>query len=152
VRNLQNFSRFFEDFAFSNTELTNYSNISRDCGVNANTVKDYYQILEDTLVGHFIYTYSKTESRDTLRSTPKFYLSDVGLATYLAHGNIMSLKGPEAGKAFENFIFMELIAYRDLKEKNFTINFWRNKNKLEVDFIIDRAKVAIEVKISNSVH
>ncbi|MCH2227618.1 MAG: AAA family ATPase [Candidatus Caenarcaniphilales bacterium] len=151
VRNLSNFARFLDIFAFSHGEITNYTNLSRDCGVDAKTIKEYYQILIDTLMGHYLYPFSGMESRDTIRATPKFYLADTGLATFLCQKSINILKGAEAGKAFEHFIFMELIAYKDLEEKNISLNFWRNKNKLEVDFIVNRGAIAIEVKISNSV-
>ncbi|MDD9898545.1 MAG: DUF4143 domain-containing protein, partial [Candidatus Melainabacteria bacterium] len=61
------------------------------------------------------------------------------------------LKGRDAGHAFEHFIFQEIMAYKKLKEKLFDISFWRNKNQLEVDFVINRADYAIEVKISKQV-
>ena len=50
TRNIPAFSRFFDAFSYSHGELTNYSNIARDCGVDAKTVKEYYQILVDTLL------------------------------------------------------------------------------------------------------
>jgi len=151
VRNLPSFSRFLNIFAYSHGELTNYSNIARGCGIDAKTVKEYYQILIDTLMGYYVYPYSDANSRDTIRATPKFYLTDLGIANYLRQSSIKSLKGTEAGASFEHFILMELIAYRDYREQNYQISFWRNKNDLEVDFIINRAQVAIEVKISNKV-
>lgn len=151
VRNLQSFARFLDIFAYSNGELTNYSNIARDCGVDAKTVKEYYQILIDTLMGFYIYPFSGADARDTIRATPKFYLADVGLASFLAKKTILDLKGQDAGHAFEHFILQEMMAYKKLKEKLFDISFWRNKNQLEVDFVINRADYAIEVKISTQV-
>jgi predicted AAA+ superfamily ATPase len=38
-RNVPAFSRFFDAMAYSHGELTNYANISRECGVDAKTVK-----------------------------------------------------------------------------------------------------------------
>ena len=43
TRNIPAFSRFFDAMAYSHGELTNYSNIARDCGVDSNTVKEYYR-------------------------------------------------------------------------------------------------------------
>ena len=57
TRNVPAFSRFFDAMAYSHGELTNYANIARDCGVDAKTVKEYYQILVDTLLGTFIEPY-----------------------------------------------------------------------------------------------
>ena len=52
VRNLAGFSRFLDAMALTHGEMTNFVNISRDCGVDAKTVKEYYEILVDTLVGY----------------------------------------------------------------------------------------------------
>lgn len=53
-RNIPAFSRFLELAAFSNGQMVNYNNIARECGVSAPTVKEYFQILEDTLIGRFV--------------------------------------------------------------------------------------------------
>lgn len=152
VRNLPAFARFLDAISLTHGELTNFSNIARDCGVDAKTVKEYYQILVDTLLGYFIDPYHKRVGREIITATPKFYLFDVGLANYLANQQVNELKGNVAGKAFEHYILMELIAYRGLKECNFDITFWRTKTGLEVDFILGKGKVAIEIKIASNVH
>nr|MBA3238584.1 ATP-binding protein [Parachlamydiaceae bacterium] len=51
VKNLEPFRRFLEVAAQTNGKIINYSNISRDVGANDKTIKSYYAILEDTLVG-----------------------------------------------------------------------------------------------------
>lgn len=151
TRNLPAFARFLDSLMFSDGELVNFTNISRECGVDAKTVKSYYEILVDTLLGYFIYPFKKSVDRNIIVSTPKFYLFDVGVAGYLAKRTVNALKGAEAGKAFEHFILMELIAYKGLSGLDFAINFWRTKSGKEVDFILGDAEVAIEVKISSSV-
>lgn len=152
VRNLPDFARFLDSAAFSNAEMVNYTNIARDCGVSAKTVENYYQILIDTLLGYFLFPYRKKIKRDIISKTPKFYLFDVGVANYLAKRRVIELRGTEAGKAFEHFIFMELIAYSGLNKKRTEMTYWRSKTNLEVDFIIGSGEIAIEVKISRSVH
>ena len=151
VRNVADFSRFLLSFAFSHGELTNFSSIARDCGVDSKTVKTYYQILVDTMLGYFVYPYTRKEGRDSLSSVPKFYLFDVGLAHFLNKKSITVLKGAEAGKALEHYVLTELVAYRALHEKSVDIRFWRTRSGLEVDFVLGDAVVAIEVKISNAV-
>jgi len=151
TRNLPAFSRFLDSLMFCDGELVNFTNISRECGIDAKTAKSYYEILVDTLIGYFIFPFSKTKGRNTIAATPKFYLFDVGTAGYLAKRKINILKGAEAGKAFENFILMELLAYRGINDCNYTIKFWRTKSGQEVDFILGNCEVAIEAKISDSV-
>jgi predicted AAA+ superfamily ATPase len=152
VRNLAAFSQFLEMIGLCNGELINMSNIARDCRVTRNTVEGYFQILVDTLLGYFIYPYHQKVKRDLLVAMPKFYLFDVGVANYLGAREVTQLKGDVAGRSFEHFILMELIAYRGLLKKRFDICYWRTKTGLEVDFVLGDAKIAIEVKVSTQVH
>lgn len=152
VRNLPAFARFLDMVGIMNGEMINVSNIARDCGVTRATVQEYFQILIDTLLGYFIYPYKKQIKRELVHVIPKFYLFDVGVANYLAQHNISGLQGSVAGKNFEHYVLMELIAFRGLMRKRFEITYWRTKTGLEVDFILGKADIALEIKISQQVH
>jgi len=152
VRNLPDFAHFLDSVGFSNGQMVNYSNIARDCGINAKTVENYYQILVDTLLGYYLPPYNKKIKRDIISKIPKFYLFDVGIANYLSKRTVLELPGANAGVAFEHFILMELIAYRGLQKKRYNISYWRTKTGLEVDFILNNGDVALEVKINQVVH
>lgn len=93
VRNLRSFAQFLDVAAFSNGELLNYANISRDCGVDSKTIKDYYQILVDTLIGYYIYPYKDKIKREDLVATPKFYFFDVGIVNQLRKKDAPRTKG-----------------------------------------------------------
>jgi uncharacterized protein len=151
TRNIPAFSRFFEAMGYSHGELTNFSNIARECGVDSKTVKEYYQILEDTLLGTMIAPFKKRQSRQVITQAPKFYLFDVGVAGALTNRHLTEERGALFGKAFEHFIFMELRAHRSLSELNYPINFWRTKSGLEADFVLGGGQVAIEVKGSSRI-
>jgi predicted AAA+ superfamily ATPase len=131
---------------YSHGELTNYSNIARECGVDSKTVKEYYQILVDTLLGRIVAPFKKRQDRQVLSRISKFYLFDVGVAGSITKRRIEEERGELFGKAFEHFILMELCANNSYNELDFDINFWRTKSGLEVDFILARGEVAIEVK------
>lgn len=146
VRNIPAFSRFFDCLGYSHGELTNYSNIARESGIDSKTVKEYYQILVDTLLGRMVEPFKRRQDRQVIIRTPKFYLFDVGVAGILTKRHLREEKGAEFGKAFEHFIFMELVAYNSYNELDFEINFWRTKSGLEVDFVLGGGEVAIEVK------
>jgi len=146
TRNIPAFSRFFDAMGYSHGELTNYTNIARDCGVDTKTVKEYYQILADTLLGTMIEPYKKRQDRHVIMRAGKFYLFDVGVAGAIIHRQIAQGKGEQFGKAVEHFILMEILAYRAYQELDYGVNFWRTKSGLEVDFILGQGEVAIEVK------
>jgi predicted AAA+ superfamily ATPase len=146
TRNLPAFSRFFEAMGYGHGELTNYANIARDCGADAKTVKEYYQILCDTLLGRLVLPYKKRQERQVIGKAPKFYLFDVGVAGAVVKRSIPEARGEAFGRAFEHFIFMELAAYASYSELHYDIDFWRTKSGLEVDFILGAGQVAVEVK------
>lgn len=151
TRNIPAFSRFFDAFGYSHSELTNYSNIARDCGVDSKTVKEYYQILIDTLLAVRIDPFKKRQSRSIITKAPKYYLFDVGVANYLRKQHLEEERGEEFGRAFEHFLLMEILAYRSYSGQDFTINFWRTKTGLEIDFILARGEIAIEIKGANRI-
>ena len=149
VRNAPAFSRFFDALSFSHGELLNFSNIARDCGVDSKTVREYFQILVDTLVGTLLEPFSLRRSREVITRAPKFYLFDVGVAGHLTGRRIERLAGPQFGQALEHFVLMELLAYRSYRELELPLRFWRTKSGLECDFVFGRrGEIAIEVKAS----
>ena len=151
TRNIPAFSRFFDAMAYSHGELTNYSNIARDCGVDSKTVREYYQILVDTLMGRFVEPFKRRQDRQIITKAAKFYLFDVGAAGAVMKRKIVEERGELFGKAFEHFLLMELVAHSSYNELDYEINFWRTKSGLEVDFVLGKGEVAIEVKGSSRV-
>ncbi|MEI8011465.1 MAG: AAA family ATPase [Candidatus Omnitrophota bacterium] len=146
VRNMPAFSRFFDAMGYSHGEMVNFANIARDCGVDAKTVREYYQILVDTLLGRFVEPFKRQQDRGVITRAAKFYLFDVGVAGAVMKRHIPEAKGEVFGRAFEHFIFMELAAYRGYAQKDYEINYWRTKSGQEVDFILAGGEVAVEVK------
>ena len=146
TRNIPAFSRFFDAFGYSHGELTNYCNIASDCGVDSKTVKEYYQILIDTLLAVRIEPYKTRQSRNVITKASKYYMFDVGVAGYMTKRHLAEPRGAEFGKAFEHFLLMEMVAYKSYSKKDFLINFWRTKSGIEVDFVLGQGEVAIEVK------
>lgn len=149
LRSSQGFSRFLEVLGFCQGEILNYNNIARDCGVDSKTVKTYFEILEDMYLGYFLPPYSKKLKRAAIKSAAKFYLMDTGLANYLKGYQFTGFRGTEAGKAFEHYVFLELMAHKFLNDLRHKIYFWRTQDgRHEVDFILGEADIAIECKIS----
>jgi predicted AAA+ superfamily ATPase len=149
TRNVAAFSRFFEAVGFSHGDLTNYANIARDCGVDAKTVKEYYQILVDTLLGTFVEPWKKRQERQVIGKAAKFYLFDVGVAGAITRRHIAEERGEQFGRALEHFVLMEIVAHRSYRDLGYGVHFWRTKSGLEVDFVLGDGEVAVEVKGSS---
>ncbi len=146
VRNVPAFSRFFESMGFSHGKLTNFANIARDAGVDAKTVKEYYQILVDTLLGTWVPPYKRRQDRHVIQKAARFYLFDVGVAGALTDRRITQERGEAFGRALEHFILMEIMAHASYRDLHYPIRFWRTKSGLEVDFVLGEGEVAVEVK------
>lgn len=120
IRNITSFSRFLEAAAFSNGEMVNYSNIAADCGISSPTVKEYFQILEDSMTGRFLQSYQKKPKRRVI-TAPRFYFFDVGIAGYLLKRGRVKIGSETFGKAFEHFIYNEIYSYSHYSDKNFPL-------------------------------
>lgn len=150
TRNLNTFSRFMEVAALSNGEMVNYNNIASECGASAPTVKEYFSILEETLIGYTIPGFTRNIKRRVIQS-PKFYYFDVGIANFLLKRTALNPGSPEFGHAFEHFIMQEIIAYLGYFRPRLSLSYWRTTSGYEVDAIIGNAETAIEIKSSGEV-
>lgn len=143
VRRMDSFSRFLELSALSNAQMVSYASIARDCGVAPKTARDYFQILEDTLLGYFLDPWTRTRKRRAIL-TRKFYFFDCGIPNTLL-GRKLSPKTPEFGHAFEQMMVLEAIAAQSYDGKIEGLNFWKSASGYEVDLLID-GHTAVEFK------
>jgi predicted AAA+ superfamily ATPase len=150
TRNIGAFQRFINIAAQSNGQVIEFANISRECSVPASTVKEYYQILEDTLLGFFLWPYDRSERK---KARPKFYFFDCGVVRAIQN----RLNDPplpiEQGFLFENWFIAELIRLRDYYKKEHQFFFWRYRNN-EIDIVISDGKgpfLAVECKAGRTV-
>jgi predicted AAA+ superfamily ATPase len=148
VRSLGGFSRFLNTVAKTNGQQLNFTNIANDAQVPPRTVREYYQILEDTLVGSLLQPYTKTVKRKAV-ATAKFYLFDPGVANFLTGRKTVSAKTPEFGPIFEQMIHSEIKAFLDYNRMSDCFFYWRSTSQFEVDFLVrDNSDnwIAIEAK------
>lgn len=150
VQNIPAFSEFLRVAAITSSELLNYANLARECGVGEKVIRNYFSILEDTYLGFTVEPWKKSQNR-RLITTEKFYLFDVGVANYLAR-RTLRMGTPEFGKAFEHYILMELKAYQAYRFPELPIAYWRTSTGQEVDFILGDKEIALEIKASNKIH
>jgi predicted AAA+ superfamily ATPase len=150
VRNLPAFSEFLNVASLSDSEMVNFSTIARECSVSSQTVKGYFQILEDTLLGRWLPAYRKRPKRRVILS-PKFYFSDVGVVNFLAKRGRLQQGSELYGKAFENWCFHELRSYNAYSEAFAELTYWRLASGIEVDFIISDMAIAVEAKSARKV-
>ena len=150
VRNLPVFSDFLDIASLSDTHQVNYSNIARECGVSSQTVKGYFEILEDTLMARWLPSYRRRPKRRVVQS-PKLYFADVGVVGFLARRGRLEPGSELFGSAFENWCFHEISAYNGYHERFADLSYWRLASGTEVDFVVNDMAVAIEAKSSRTI-
>jgi len=148
-RNIENFSRFLDHAAFTNAQLINFESVASDAQVPARTVREYYTVLEDTLIGRMLKPIAQIGSRKVV-SKAKFYFFDTGVVHQLQKIRGLPELAPGYGDAFESFLFHELVSFLDYTNSRETLNFWRTSNGPEVDFIVS-GRIAIEAKATKLV-
>ena len=147
-RSIDNFARFLDFAALSNTEQINFTSVGNDAQLSPSTVRDYFEILSDTLVAHNLPAFLATKKRKAM-ATSKFYLFDCGVTNALLGRKEVAQGTPEYGKMLEQAIFLEIKAYLDYNQIDKKLEYWRSTSQFEVDFLIYKNLndiVAIEVK------
>lgn len=150
VRDIEPFSRFLEVSAQTNGDIVSYENLAKDIKITGPSVKNYFQILEDTLLGFYLQPYH-TSLRKRHRSAPKFYFYDLGIVRTLQNTIRQTpVEGTyEYGVLFESFLINEIIRLNEYYRKRFSFSYLRFSDDKEIDLIIERpgkSTLLIEIK------
>ncbi len=155
VRKLSPFLRFLEVAAQCNGKLINFSNIARDVNVGEMTVKEYFSILEDTLIGFFLEPFIHS-FRKRLSHRPKFYFFDPGVVRALSKMLSAPLRESSSayGEAFEHYIILECKRLADYFKPQYRFSYLQTKEGAEVDLVVERPGLPylfIEIKSNTNV-
>ena len=135
--------------------LVSYQGMGRDLGLDKNTVHAYVRALENLFLVQALKPWHVNLGARQIKS-PKLYLVDSGLLTYLLKANARRIEMDDtiAGAVFESFVAMELMRLASLAESQPSLFHYRDKGGREVDIVIeaDSGDIAgVEVKSAASV-
>lgn len=147
TRNLSSFSRFLETASFSQGQLLNISEISRECQIKRKLAESYFGILEDLLLGVCLAPFQK-RARRRITLHPKFFLFDAGVFRAVRPRGPLDAPAEIDGTSLETLVLQHLRAIISWRNSDGTISYWRTSTGLEVDFVVYAADAfaAIEVK------
>lgn len=150
VRKIQPFREFLELVALQNAQIINYAKFAKDCGVDITTIQTYFEILKDTLIGIEIPPFHES-IRKRQRKNPKFYLFDLGVTKALAGliENKLVPRTPSYGKAFEQFVILEIYRLMKYRELDWRLSYLTTKDGAEIDLLVEQGRkkrFAIEIK------
>lgn len=154
VRNLTPFRKFLPIASQCSGTILNYNTIAKELGVDWTTVRNYFTILEDTLIGFMLPAFSRSLRKQQL-SSPKFYLFDIGVKRALDNNlNVPPTTSQAIGPLFEHFIICEAIRLNEYFQKDFTFSYLATQGGAEIDLIVERPgeKTAfVEIKSTDHV-
>ena len=155
VRNLDPFRRVLIAAAQSNSKIINFSAIERDAGVSHSQAERHFEILADTMIGRYLEPFETSlRKRQTKRS--KFYFFDTGVVRALTNlaGESLPVSTYEYGEIFETFLINEFFKLSEAFEKRWRFSFFKTKNDLEIDLIVEKPRgkpIVIEIKSWNKI-
>jgi predicted AAA+ superfamily ATPase len=130
-------------------QLLSPSQLGRDAKLSAATTSRYLSLLEASFLITRIPPYLGNRSSRLIKS-PKLYLSDTGLASYLTGLELSSSirSDPLYGALFETYVAQNLLSILSAKWQNDSLYFWSVQGRHEVDFVIEagRSCIALELK------
>lgn len=146
TRDIPAFSRFLKTAALTHCGRPNYADAGRECGVSANTARNYYRILKETLFGFEIPAWKKKRKR-RLIETSRFFIFDMGVANHLnpeVHGVLPGSDSYE--RAFEHFLINEIRACLSWKRRRLELSCWATSSGFEVDLILGEMDLVLDFK------
>ncbi|MEI8027536.1 MAG: AAA family ATPase [Pseudomonadota bacterium] len=155
VRRLTPFRKFLQVAAQMNGKIINTNAIGTDIGTSHNTVRTYFEILEDTLIGFSLPPYHSSV-RKRARAKNKFYLFDTGVCRALARKLDHTPQPGTAyyGEIFEHLMISEMRTLLSCLKPDWELYYYQTISGNEVDLIIDTgvgAPIAIEIKSTEDI-
>jgi predicted AAA+ superfamily ATPase len=155
VRSLDPFRKFLQVAAQSNGKIVNFAAIARDVHVDEKTVRKYFEVLQDTLIGFFLESFHGSV-RKQVGLAPKFFFFDPGVVRALARTLTLDLDPGSYswGNAFEHFVILECQRLISYSGNQFEMNFLRTYDSQEIDLVVKRPGkplLLIELKSTSEV-
>lgn len=143
IKNPFNFSKLVALLSDQIGGIINLKEVSSTLGINHRTLEHYLSALENTFVINITRPFF-TNIRKELTKMPKVYFVDNGMRNLALKYFTKFMDSRDKGELLENFVLSSL-----LKKGDLTVNYWRTKDKSEVDFICrdyDGNTIPLEVK------
>lgn len=147
VADLIPFRNLLQLISLRNAKVLNISELARDAKLTVMTTTRYLSLMEASFVCFRMHPYLGNRSSRLIKS-PKVYISDTGLAAYLAGVKKIDAHEPLRGALFENYAAGNLQSIISTHSPDTKIAYWNIQGRFEVDFILEigRQTIAIEVK------
>ncbi|MFK8243157.1 MULTISPECIES: ATP-binding protein [unclassified Facklamia] len=152
IQDLNIFNQFISVLAARTSQEVNYASIAQEVGVDQKTIKSWIGILEASGMVYIINTFSNNQLKRVTKA-PVLYFFDTGLVAYLGRWTTPQTlqNGAFAGAILENYCVSEILkSYSNQGKSHYPIYFYRDKDKKEIDLIIEDSGVLYPIEIKHS--
>ena len=146
------FLKFMIALASRIGQILNLNSIATEIGITVPTAQRWLSILVSSNIVYILEPYYNNVMKRALK-TPKIYFLDTGLAAYLTKWKTKDAleAGMMSGNFFENFVIVEIIkSYYNKGELRPPIYYYRDKEKREIDLIIEQNGKLYPIEIKKS--
>ena len=151
IHNESVFLKFLQLAAAHSGQLVNYAHWARDLSVSQPTVKAWLTVLQACGLVYLLQPFETNLSKRVLK-TPKLYFLDTGLCCYLAGWSSPQVleRGAMSGAILETYVVSEIIKSYWHNGKEPRVFFYRDKQKREVDVILEENGTIYPVAIKKT--
>lgn len=151
LREIKDILGLIDDYKLSNLikalalqigNLIDYDELGRVSGFDFKTLKKYLNFLEKTYICHLVRPFFKNKRIEIVKN-PEIYFIDTGMRNFIVKDFRKLNERTDKGFLLENGLVSQFIKH------GIEFNFWRDKNKKEIDFVLsfgDKKTIALESK------
>ena len=145
------FHKFMQIAAARTGQLVNYADMARDVGISESTIKTWLSVLHASGIVYMLQPYFTNHTKRLVK-TPKLYFMDTGLCAYLTgwlNSDVLE-RGAMSGAMLETWVVSEIIKSYLHHGRTPRIYFYRDKDKREVDVIIEENGMLYPIEIKKT--
>lgn len=134
--------KLIQYISINNGGKLNLADISNQLNIKREQIENYFEVLEETFIIKKVTPFFSNKNKEIVKAYKQYFI-DPGVRNYFCNNfNDINIRN-DVGFLFETFILGEII-----KNSNYEIKFWEDKQKHEVDFIINKVheQIGLEVK------
>jgi predicted AAA+ superfamily ATPase len=153
IRSIGTYARFLDLAALSSGHWINYSKVASDAEIPKETVRRFFQILEDTLLCFRIPPFSPKSSGRRVSQRDRIILFDVGVRNALLGMHRVSPPATDKGHLFEQWFVLQCLAFIRARRLPWKVFGYRTDAGAEVDLVIDTGRriLAFECKLARTI-
>ncbi|TCT01965.1 hypothetical protein EDC26_12153 [Paralcaligenes ureilyticus] len=153
---LDQLPRLLRMFAHHSGQLTNFTQLGNQLGLDAKTIRRYTVVFEQLFLLRRVEPWFDNRIKRLIK-TPKVHFFDAGLLAAILVATAEGIKKDRSifGPILETFVFSEVLKHISWSDEIYSLYHYRDKDNDEVDIIIENEHgnlVGIEVKAAASVN